>query len=154
MDTMERASEISRFLFFMRDMREALAATGTRADEPAVKMIRSTIEDHYLDDQGKPAMYLTMASALYDDAPAIVNLWKHLENYDAKELRRYRRLIGIELDGLNGDRHPRKVFDRSPFGVAALIVGTITIWMTFLNTYPCEELGELLKLIRFNWIVA
>jgi hypothetical protein len=154
MDKIERAGEISQFLMFLHEMRETLAKAQQSNSDPAVQTIRGMIEDHYTDDQGKPAVYIAMESALYDDAPAIIALWNRFEAYDNDQLRRYRRLIEIELSGLNGDRHPRKVFDRSPFGLAALIIGTITIWMTFLRIYSGEDLGPLLELIRFNAIVG
>ena len=154
MDRIERADEISRFLLFLREMRETLAGASQRNDDPAVQTIRRTIEDHYTDDQGKPAVYVAMESALYDDAPAIVSLWNRFEAYDPAQLQRYRRLIDVELNGLNGDRHPRKVFDRSPLGLAALIIGTITIWMTFLKIYSGDDLSELLDPFRFDTVVG
>ena len=123
-------------------------------DTPDVRLIRGAIEEHYVDDQGKPAMYQRFESALYDDSRSILTLWRFFDGFERQQLRDFQQLTSLELHGLTGDRHPRKVFDRSPFGIAALIVGTITIWMTFLRTYTGDDLSELLELIRFNWIAG
>ena len=122
---------------------------------PEVKRIRGPLEEHYEDDRGQPAMYQRFESALYDDAPTLITLWHFMDEYTPADLAVYRRLTDLELAGLEGDRHPRKVFDRSPFGFVALIVGTVTIWMTVLKTYSGDDfLGELLAAVRFNSIVG
>lgn len=121
---------------------------------PDVRRIRGAIEDHYTDDQGKPAMYIQFESALYDDAQSMITLWSCFDEYSRDELKRFYRMLQLERDGLTGDRHPRKIFDRTPFGIAALIVGSITLWMTILRTYTGEDLSPLLELVRFNWIAG
>ena len=155
-----RENLIGDFLAFLCEARTALKNGRASATDSQVQQIRSPLEEHYVDDQGKPAMYQRFESTLYDDARELVTLWQFFESYSLDQLHTYQRLIRLEHEGLTGDRHPRKVFDRSPFGIVALIVGTITIWMTFLRTYTGEDLSELLELIRFNaiagiiWIVG
>ncbi len=150
----ERAQMIVAFLSFLQDARARLSKQLVSKANAEVRMIRGAIEDHYIDDQGKPAMYLQFESALYDDAQSMVTLWSCFDDYAREELRNFQPLIRLELDGLTGDRHPRKIFDRSPFGIAALIVGSITIWMTVLRTYTGDDLSEFLELVRFNWIAG
>ena len=150
----ERTQLIIAFLSFLQDARARLSKQLVSQANAEVRMIRGAIESHYVDDQGKPAMYLQFESALYDDAQSMVTLWSCFDDYGQDELSNFKRLIQLELDGLTGDRHPRKIFDRSPFGIAALIVGSITIWMTVLRTYTGEDLSEFLELVRFNWIAG
>lgn len=151
---MEMAQAIADFLQFLQDAQSRLKNQLVPPEASEVQLIRSAVEEHYVDDQGKPAMYQRIESALYDDAQSLLTLWRCFDDYTREELSTFQRLISLELAGLTGDRHPRKVFDRSPFGIAALVVGTITIWMTFLRTYTGEDLSELLELIRFNWIAG
>ena len=151
---LDRSLAIVGFLNFLQDAREHLSKRLASKDNPQVREIRGSIEDHYIDDQGKPAMYLPFESALYDDAQAMVTLWGCFDRYPQNELLAFKRMLRLELDGLTGDRHPRKIFDRSPFGIAALVVGSITIWMTVLKTYTGEDLSELLELVRFSWIAG
>lgn len=73
---------------------------------------------------------------------------------DRDKLCSFHNLIKLETDGLTGDRHPRKVFDRSPFGIAAIIIGTVTIWMSIFKNVSGQDMSELLELIRFNWIAG
>jgi len=154
MNPQQASQEVAKFLEFLADAREQLKHNLVPEETPDVQRIRRCVEEHSVDDQGKPTLYQRYESALYDDARSMVTLWTWLEDHDRETLQRYEKLIAIEIDGLVGDRHPRKVFDRSPFGVAALVVGTVTLWMTFLKTYSGEDLGDLLLLIRFNWIVG
>ena len=153
-DHSSRAQQVGQFLTFLMELRTGLKSEAVSAKTAEVQLIREPIEEHYVDDQGKPAMYMQFESALYDDATTMVGLWRSFESYPRSELRIYRRLTALELEGLTGDRHPRKIFDRSPFGVAALIVGTLAIWMSVLKTYSGEDLSDLLELIRFNAIVG
>jgi hypothetical protein len=150
----ERAPLISDFLVFVWNARTALKNDLVSTDNPEVQHIRGPIEEHYVDDRGKPSMYQRFESAIYDDAREIVTLWRTFHSYDRDRLSQFHRMLKLELEGLTGDRHPRKVFDRSPFGIAAIVVGTITIWMTILRTYTGEDLSELLESIRFNWIAG
>ncbi len=99
-------------------------------------------------------MYQRFESSHYDDARQVVTLWKFFAGYNVDRLVTFQKLLHIEHEGLTGDRHPRKIFDRSPFGICALVVGTVTIWMTVLRTFTGEDLSELLKLIRFNWVAG
>ncbi len=157
---MERVERIAEFLRFLHEAKETLKQRKVSSGSTEVQQIRAAIEEHYLDDQGKPAMYQQFESAFYDDAEGMVTLWQFFDAFTEDQLRDFQTLLRLEIDGLTGDRHPRKVFDRSPFGVAALVVGTVTIWMTFLKTYTGEDLSELLELIRFDaiagtlWIVG
>jgi hypothetical protein len=153
-DDASRAQQVGEFLTFLLDLRTRLNSEAVSATAAEVQLIRDPIEEHYVDDQGKPAMYMQFESALYDDAPVMTTLWRCFQSYQPSDLRIYRRLTALELDGLTGDRHPRKIFDRSPFGVAALIAGTLAIWMSVLKTFSGEDLSELLELIRFNWSVG
>ena len=150
----DRSNAISDFLEFLLVAKQALKKWRVGERDPRVQQIRSPLEEHYLDDQGKPAMYQRIESALYDDSPEMVTLWQLFDSYDRDRLRAYQRLLKLEHEGLTGDRHPRKIFDRSPFGIVAIIVGTITIWMTALRTFTGEDLGELLELIHFNWVAG
>ena len=155
-DASTRANAVGRFLSFLHDMRENLKSRDG-ANAVDLRLIRDPLEDHYVDDQGKPAMYQRFESALYDDAPTILKLWRSFDDYQRDELGLFQRLTKLELDGLTGDRHPRKILDRSPFGVAALIVGSVTIWMSMLKTFGGDDLGDLqqlLTLIQFNWIAG
>ncbi|WP_144058912.1 hypothetical protein [Rhodopirellula sp. SWK7] len=154
MNSMDRASRIAAFLQFLHDASRHVKQTRVSSDDPQVQLIRGAVEEHSVDDQGKPAMYQRFESALYDDAQSMVTLWSFFDRYEASELREYQQLIALEIAGLTGDRHPRKVFDRSPFGIVVLVVGTVTIWMTFLRTYTGDDLSDLLELIRFNWIAG
>lgn len=160
METMERVQRIASFLKFLHDVNRQSKASLIRADAEEVRAIRAAVEEHYLDDQGKPAMYQSIESAFYDDARLTVTLWNCFDEYSTGDLQGFQSMLDLELDGLTGDRHPRKVFDRSPFGIAALIVATITIWMTVFQTYSGEDLSNFLELIRFNsiagliWIVG
>ncbi len=153
-DHSSRAQQVGEFLTFLMELRTRLKSEAVSVKAAEVQLIREPIEEHYVDDQGKPAMYMQFESALYDDAATMVTLWRSFESYPRSDLRNYRRLTALELEGLTGDRHPRKIFDRSPFGVAALIVGTLAIWMSVLKTYSGEDLSDLLELIRFNSIVG
>ena len=156
-DAFARANSVGEFLSFLQSMRERVKQCKSSVVSAELDLIRAPIEEHYVDNQGKPAMYQRFESALYDDAPTMLALWRSFEEYDTADLQLFKRLTKLELDGLKGDRHPRKIFDRSPFGVVALIVGSVTIWMSVLKTYSGQNLGELLLLleaIRFNWIVG
>ena len=158
--TAERETALNGFLTFLLEAKTVLKQNMTSAQHPKVEQIRAPLEEHYVDDQGKPAMYQRFESAIYDDARSMVTLWAFFESYSLQQLRSFQVLVQMELDGLNGDRHPRKVFDRSPFGIAAIVVGTITIWMTILRTYTGDDLSIFLEAIRFNsiagviWIVG
>lgn len=148
------ANVIGDYLQFLLEAASRLKHPVSK-DSPEVKQIRAPLEEHYEDDRGQPAMYQRFESALYDDAPTLVTLWQFMDDYTPEELSVYRRLTDLELEGLSGDRHPRKVFDRSPFGFVALIVGTVTIWMTVLRTYSGDDfLREFLAAVRFNSIVG
>ncbi len=153
-DTDRRGQLIRRFLTFLLDAQSELSNNLVPGDDPQVQEIRRPLEEHYLDDQGKPAMYQRLESTLYDDARSVVTLWRYFNSIPREQLVAFRKLLQLEHDGLTGDRHPRKIFDRSPFGIGALIVGTITIWMTVLQTFTGEDLSELLQLIRFNWVAG
>ncbi|EMI54786.1 hypothetical protein, partial [Rhodopirellula sallentina] len=126
MDSTERAARIASFLQFIHDASEHLKQAKASPDHPSVQTIRAAVEEHNIDDQGKPAMYQRFESALYDDAPSLVTLWSFFDTYPTQQLRSFQQLVALEIAGLTGDRHPRKVFDRSPFGIVALVVGTIT----------------------------
>ncbi|MFG0254161.1 MAG: hypothetical protein ACF787_03540 [Rhodopirellula sp. JB053] len=160
MNPTERSERIARFLQFIHAASVQLKQAKVSGDDPSVQRIRTAIEEHNVDDQGKPTIYQRFESTFYDDAQSLVTLWSFFDNYSPTELRDFRQLVALEIAGLTGDRHPRKVFDRSPFGIVALVVGTITIWMTFLRTYTGDDLSDLLELIRFNsiagtlWIVG
>ncbi|MGI9473481.1 MAG: hypothetical protein ACR2NZ_18210 [Rubripirellula sp.] len=148
------ANVIGDYLQFLLEAESRLKRPVSK-DSAEVKRIRAPLEEHYQDDRGQAAMYQRFESALYDDAPALVTLWQFMDEFTPEELTVYRRLTQLELEGLSGDRHPRKVFDRSPFGIVALIIGTVTIWMTVLRTYSGDDfLSELLAAVRFNSIVG
>lgn len=149
-----RVQPIVDFLSFLLDAKAALKSNLVSAGGEEVKAIRDAVEEHYVDDRGDPAMYQSLESSLYDDAREIVTLWDFFGRYEDDQLRTFQSMLKLDHDGLTGDRHPRKVFDRSPFGIATLVVGTITVWMTILRTYTGEDLSELLELIRFNWIAG
>ena len=147
------AQGIQEFMAFMHSMRERLKSQLVSEDTADVQKIREVVEEHYINDQGKPAIYQRFESVLYDDAPRIITLWGMFSEYSTEQLQQFRRLVKLELQGLTGDRHPRKVFDRSPFGVAALIVGAITVWMSFLRTMTGkDDMSDLLLLVQFNWV--
>lgn len=150
--TNQRESQVGEFLNFVLDARTAIKDRLVSTNDPQVRAMRAPVEDHYIDDDGKNAMYQRIESALYDDSRSMVTLWRFFGSYDRTQLQSFRRLLDLELEGLSGDRHPRKVFDRSPFGIAAIVIGTITIWMSLIRTFTGEDLGELLELIRFNWL--
>lgn len=150
---MRNAQAINAYFGFLVEIRERLRDEKVSAGAEEVTVMRESVEEHYADDQGKPAMYQRFESALYDDAPALVTLWNCFDAYDRDDLRSFQRLTKLEIDGLTGDRHPRKVFDRSPFGVVALVIGTVTIWMTVLSTYSGKDLG-LIEGVRFESIVG
>lgn len=147
-------SAIAEFLSFVLAAKKELAENSASTSEPDVVTIRGVVEEHYVDDRGEPAMYQQLESAIYDDAPEIVTLWRLFDRYPRHRLKTWRKLLKMEYEGLLGDRHPRKVFDRSPFGIAAIVVGSFTVWMTFLRNYTGEDLSDLLELIRFNWIAG
>lgn len=149
-----RVQPIADFLSFLLDAKSEISNNLSAAGDREVKLIREVVEEQYTDDRGDPAMYQRLESSLYDDAREVVTLLNFFERYDSDQLRTFQSLLNLDLDGLTGDRHPRKVFDRSPFGIASLVVGTITVWMTILRTYTGEDLSELLELIRFNWIAG
>lgn len=150
----DRAQLVSEFLAFVWDARSALKNDLVSKDNAEVQQIRSPIEEHEVDDRGQPTMYQRFESAIYDDSREVVTLWRFFKGYDRDRLRLFQRLVKLEQEGLTGDRHPRKVFDRSPFGIAMLIGGTITIWMTILRTYTGEDLSKLLEAVRFNAIAG
>lgn len=150
--TNQRELLVGEFLNFVLDARTAIKKSLVPGNDPQVQEMRSPVEQHYVDDDGKQAMYQRIESALYDDARPMVTLWRFFESYDRHQLQSFRKLLDLEIDGLAGDRHPRKVFDRSPFGIAAIVVGTITIWMSLIRTFTGEDLAELLELVRFNWV--
>ena len=152
--TAERETSLNSFLTFLLEAKTSLKQQLASARDPQVEQIRAPLEEHYVDDQGKPAMYQRFESAIYDDARSSVTLWSFFESYSRRQLRSFQRLVQMELDGLNGDRHPRKVFDRSPFGIVAIVVGTITIWMTIFRTYTGDDLSIFLEAIRFNSIAG
>lgn len=145
---------IAEFLAFVLRAKQELAENRAGANEADVLTIRDVVEEHYIDDRGAPAMYQQLESAIYDDAASIVTLWRMFDGYPRQQLASWQKLLRMEYEGLVGDRHPRKVFDRSPFGIAALVVGTFTVWMTFLRNYTGEDLSDLLELVRFNWIAG
>lgn len=147
-------SAIAEFLAFVLAAKTQLAESRVANSHPDVQRIRDVVEEHYLDDRGQPAMYQQLESAIYDDAQEIVTLWGLFDGYPKSRLHAWRRLLQLEYDGLTGDRHPRKVFDRSPFGIGAIVIGTFTVWMTFLRNYSGEDLSDLLELVRFNWIAG
>lgn len=149
-----RAQLISEFLTFVWEARTALKSELVSNDHPDVQLVRAPIEEHDVDDRGEPRMYQRFESAIYDDSREIVTLCRFFGRYERDRLRTFQRLLKLELEGLTGDRHPRRVFDRSPFGIAAIVVGTITIWMTILRTYTGEDLSELLEAVHFNWIAG
>ncbi len=149
-----RATTMGEFLEFLMEARASLKANLAGKSHDDVERIRAPLEEHYLDDRGQPAMYQRLESALYDDSQEIVTLWQFFERYDPDQLHAWQRLVQLEHEGLTGDRHPRKVFDRSPFGIVAIIVGTITVWMTILKTFSGEDMGELLEVIHFNWVAG
>lgn len=98
-------------------------------------------------------MYQKIESAIYDDAPELVTLWRFFSRYKDDRLRIFQKMARLEYDGLTGDCHPRKVFDRSPFGIVALVLGTLTIWMTVLRNYAGENFGWI-EPIKFNWFAG
>lgn len=149
-----RVQSVADFLTFVLNAKQLLASNLVSNNDGDVKYIRGCIEEHYLDDRGDPAMYQHLESAFYDDAREMVTLWKFFDSYPTEQLRTFQPMLKLEYEGLTGDRHPRKVFDRSPFGIAALVVGTVTVWMTILKDYTGEDLSEFLELIRFNWIAG
>lgn len=154
MESIERANQIADFLTFVQEAKRRSHENLVSSEIAEVRRINSVIESHYVDDQGKPAMYQSIESALYDDARLLVTLWHFFEQQPQRSLPAFEEMLDLEIDGLNGDRHPRKVFDRSPFGVAALIAGTVTIWMTVFQTYSGDDLSELLELVRFRSIAG
>ena len=154
--TQERqcSQEAAEFLQFLIDARATLKTGLVSKNDPRVQQVREPLEDHYLDDRGHPAMYQKQESAIYDDSRSLVTLWGFLERYDSDQLTRWHRLVQLELAGLTGDRHPRKVFDRSPFGIAAIVIMTVTVWMTVVRNFTGEDVSQLLELLHFNWIAG
>ena len=150
----ERANTVSEFLIFLSTAQDELKNNLATANDETVRLMREPLEEHYLDDQGKPAVYQRFESALYDGSHELTTFWRFLERYDRKKLRRFQKLIEMEVEGLSTDRHPRKVFDRSPLGILAIIVGTITVWMTVVRNFTGEDMSILLELIRFNFIAG
>ena len=146
--------EIQDFLAFLQVTRERLASEKVPETSEDVQRIRSAVDEYREDDRGNLTKYQRFESVFYDDAPQLLTLWQIFADFDTEQLRRFQGMVQLELKGLTGDRHPRKVFDRSPFGLAALTIGTITVWMTFVRNYSGEDLSELLELIRFNAVVG
>jgi hypothetical protein len=112
-----RIERIGAFLGFLEQARLELRRNRVSERSETVTRIRAAVEEHYVDDQNRPAMYQKFESALYDDAPAFATLWPFFRRYELDDLRRFEHLLGMELAGLTGDRHPRSIFARSPFGV-------------------------------------
>lgn len=148
----ERANRVSEFLVFLSSAQDELKSNLASVQDETVKRMREPLEERYIDDQGKPAMYQRFESALYDGSSELATFWRFLGRYDRNDLRRFYSLLEIEIEGLSTDRNPRKVFDRSPLGVLAIVFGTITVWMTAVKNFTGEDLSDLLELIRFNFI--
>ncbi len=135
-----RIERIGAFLGFLEQARLELRRNRVSERSETVTRIRAAVEEHYVDDQNRPAMYQKFESALYDDAPAFATLWPFFRRYELDDLRRFEHLLGMELAGLTGDRHPRSIFARSPFGVAALVVGTLSVWWAVIKTVSDEDM--------------
>lgn len=135
-----KIEQIGAFLKFLDLARMELRRSRRVSEQSEMALrIRATVEDHYLDNQNKPAMYQRFESALYDDAPAFATLWPFFRGYELDELRNFERLLDLEFTGLTGDRHPRSIFARSPFGIAALVVGTVSAWFAVVKTVSGED---------------
>jgi hypothetical protein len=135
-----RIERIGAFLGFLEQARLELRRNRVSERSETVTRIRAAVEEHYVDDQNRPAMYQKFESAFYDDAPAFATLWPFFRRYELDDLRRFEHLLGMELAGLTGDRHPRSIFARSPFGVAALVVGTLSVWWAVIKTVSDEDM--------------
>ena len=135
-----RIERIGAFLGFLEQARLELRRNRVSERSETVTRMRAVVEEHYVDDQNRPAMYQKFESALYDDAPAFATHWPFFRRYELDDLRRFEHLLGMELAGLTGDRHPRSIFARSPFGVAALVVGTLSVWWAVIKTVSDEDM--------------
>ncbi len=149
-----RANTVSEFLIFLSSAQDELKSNLASVNDETVKLMRGPLEEHYLDDRGKPALYQRFESALYDGSSEMTTFWRFLARYDRQKLRSFYTLLEMEIEGLSTDRHPRKVFDRSPLGILAIVVGTITLWMTVVKNFTGEDLSGLLELIRFNFVAG
>ncbi len=149
-----RSNRIREFMTFLQATRERLKNELVPEDNVDVQKIREVVEEHYLDDQGKPAMYQRFESVLYDDARTIVTLWSVFDDYERFQLKSFEQLLRLENEGLTGDRHPKRVFDRSIFGKSAIVIGVITVWMGVLKTFAGYNLGELMIFSEFQWVGA
>jgi hypothetical protein len=99
-------------------------------------------------------MYQRFESVLYDDAKTIITLWSVFDDYEKFQLESFAQLLRLEHDGLTGDRHPKRVFDRSIFGKASIVIAVITVWMGVLKTFAGYNLGELMIFSDFQWVGA
>lgn len=137
-----RVRRLGAFLRFLDEANGHLKSNLVSRNAPAVQKIRDVVEEHYTDDEGRPAVYQKFESAFFDDARAIVSLWPFFTKYDREQLRQFQRMLALELQGLTGDRHPRSILARSPFGKVALVVGAISIWWAVIGTVSGEDMTE------------
>ena len=147
-----RANRIREFMTFLQTSQDRLRKEMVLEENVDVQRIRAVVEEHYVDDQGKPAMYQRFESVLYDDSRTMVTLWSIFDGYEKHQLQSFEQLLQVEVDGLTGDRHPKHVFDRSIFGKAAIVIAVITVWMGVLKTFTGDNLGDLMIFSEFDWV--
>lgn len=138
----ELTGQLAEYLKFIGDARSCLKRNKISKHHPEVKAIRSEVEDDYKDDRGEPAMYQKFESALYEDAPTLVSLWRFMQGYNFEQLYLFHKLTLIELDGLRGDYHPMAIFGRSVLGTGALVLSGMTVWSGLINLVSNEEAGN------------
>ena len=80
----ERAKVVSDFLVFLSSAQEYLKNNPAARNDEAVKVICEPVEEHYIDDQNKPAMYQRFESALYDGASELATFWRFLSRFDRR----------------------------------------------------------------------
>jgi hypothetical protein len=138
----ELTGQLAEYLKFIGDARSYIKQNKTYKHHPEVKAIRSEVEDDYQDDHGEPAIYQKFESALYEDAPALVSLWRFMRGYNDEQLCLFHKLTLIELDGLRGDYHPMAIFGRSVLGAGALVLSGMTVWSGLINLVSNEDAGN------------
>ncbi|MEP3480202.1 MAG: hypothetical protein ABJZ55_13205 [Fuerstiella sp.] len=156
----QRVQSVRDFLAFVLGAKIQIAEYLVSASDSGVRHIQEIAEEHSVDDNGHSSMYQRLESAFYDDAQQQVTLWNYFDRYNIDQLNAFQRMLKSDHEGLTGDRSPRKIFDRSPFGIIALVVGTVTIWLGVLQKYAGDDLNDMLTLFHYNsfagllWIVG
>lgn len=152
-------TELSDFYQFIEASQNFLKRKfSENADLELISQIKDIMEIEKVSSGGNRYQDIKFDSAIYRDIGQIALLKNFLKKYADPDLRRFQKLISIEINGLAGDMNPRTILTSTLPAAIITGLGLATVWTALGSAYFGFDLSKIVvdvfmnKLAGISWL--